>query len=305
MEQLITVTKNMVNYFYSELPKKNLSIGKNKLDQCFEILKQNYFVSDNDKRLFNSLISEIELLKDVQVRECIKNHLGKLLVDRVRFLSHSLDNSNHQYYKLCNASNDKIYFDPEITESEINETRLKLYNIGINEIEFHGLDSFLNPGNDHRFKIPNENIVLERFEKDKCYDLVKIILPYLRESKEIKFIDKYLPNYLSRFHLENFFKAIDNSVKICLITLNEVEYCKGRKEKDMEKAKNNYGEFRKLEDKYSVIVKDINQSGHLERYIITDKYEITLPGGFDQFSKDGIPYIDDENKILKMFIEKK
>ena len=206
MEQLITVSKNLVNFFYSELPNRNLSIGKNKIDQCFEILKQNYFVSDKEKNFLIVLRNEIESLPDEQKRECIKNYLGKLIIDRVRFLSHTLDKSDLEIFKLCNESNDKIYFDPVFTESEMTQMRFKLFNSGLNEIELHGLDSFLNPGKEQRFKIPNENIIMERFEKNKSYDLAKIIFPYLRESKEIKFIDKYLPNYLSRFHLEKIFK---------------------------------------------------------------------------------------------------
>lgn len=77
------------------------------------------------------------------------------------------------------------------------------------------------------------------------------------------------------------------------------------KKSNVNKANRNYSKFENLTKKLNGKIESINKSGHFERYIITDKYEISLPGGFDQFDERGKPFIEGKNRILKMIVERR
>lgn len=304
MEQQITIAKSIVSYFYKNLTNNSNTFEISDSQKCYSLLKQNYFVSDKDKFVLKEISGDIDYIPDEQKRNEFRNVLGKLLLDRIKLIDHKLDNSNFQYFKLCNASEDKIYFDPEISKEDLLEIKTNLSRNGITKLEFHNLKTFLNPGDNCRFMNPNTKPVKTvLFKKNTAYDLPKILKPYLREAKEIKFIDNYMANSLSIFHLTKLLKILNRDCNKTFITLSKNDYIKNKR--IFEKAKKDYQNLLSLAKNYNVKVKNINRTGHLERYIVTDKYEISLPGGFDQFSKDGKPFIDNENKILKMVIERR
>jgi len=305
MEQEITVSKNIVSYFYNNLTLQSNSFEISETQKCYELLKQNFFISDSGKILFNELLNEINLIADEQKRNEFKNYLVKLFIDRIKIINYSLDNSEQKYFKLCNASRDKIYFDPDLKEDEINKTKIGLFNEGLNEVEIHCLKSFLSPDKESRFTNPSSKVIHSKtFEENKEYNLTNELILFLRDSKEIKYIDNYLANPNSRYHLENLIKSLEGKSEIIFVTLTKDANLENNKS-DIDRAKLNYSELEKLIKKYNINIENIERSGHLERYIITDKYEISLPGGFDQFSRKGIPNINDKNKILKMFVERK
>lgn len=305
MEQQITIPKNIVSFFYNNLNSSANTFEISDSQKCYNLLKQNYFISDKDKVILKELSAEIDSIPDEQRKMEFKNVLGKIFLDRTKLIDYSLDSTKFKYFNLCNASDDKIYFDPEIKEEEVFKVRLNLFNLGITELEIHTLNSFLSPDRNSRFLNPESKQVLSvTFKEDTVYDLTNLLKPFIREAKEIKIIDNYLANYLSRFHLSKILKVVNEKCNITFITLSEDDYLKN-KMKDVEKAKKNYWSLNDLAGKFNVKIENIKKSGHLERYIITDKFEISLPGGFDQFGKDGKPYIDDKNNILKLVVERK
>jgi len=58
MEQEITVSKNIVSYFYNNLTLQSNSFEISETQKCYELLKQNFFISDSGKILFNELLNE-------------------------------------------------------------------------------------------------------------------------------------------------------------------------------------------------------------------------------------------------------
>jgi len=303
MEQQITIPKSIVTYFLKNLIKTDNTFEIPDTKKCYSLLKQNYFVSDRDKIVLKEISDEIESISDEQKKNEFRNAIGKLFLDRTKLIDHSLDNTDYKYFKLCNASEDKIYFDPEIKEVDKLKIGLNLFNLGINELEIHTIESFLSPDGNCRFMNPGSKQVQSiLFNENTSYDFSKILNPFLRDAKEIKFIDNYLANYLSMFHLSKILKILDKQCKVTFITLTEDDYIKYKKDIDI--AKKDYLSLENLAKEFNARIENVNSSGHLERYIITDKYEILLPGGFDQFNKEGIPYNVSKNKILKMVIEK-
>jgi len=303
MEQQITIPKSIVSYFYNNLTNSETDFEVTDLQKCFSLLKQNYLVIDKDKILLNEILFEIESIDNEQKKIDFKKILGKLYLERMKLINHSLDNTQLKYFELCNASEDKIYFDPEIKEEDKLKIGLNLLNLGISELEIHTIESFLSPDAKCRFMNPDSKQVQPvLFYENTAYDLSKILNPFLREAEEIKFIDNYLANNLSIFHLSKILKILNKKCKVKFITLSIDDYIKNKK--DIDKAKKDYLSMVDLAKEFNAKIENVISSGHLERYIITDKYEILLPGGFDQFNKEGIPYNISENKILKMVIEK-
>jgi hypothetical protein len=311
MEQQITVAINIINYFYNELFNHKSSFQIPEYVSFYNLLKHNYIVSD-DKKIFldeihNEVSKKINLIENDDIRKNFKTSM-RMFIEKSKTIDFSLDNSDSKYFKLCNASEDKIYVDPELKTEEINTLRLSLFNKGLNEVEIHSLTSFLNPAEDNKLINPTTKIVYsKKFEAGKEYNFSEMLKPFLRDSMEIKIIDNYAANYISRFHIEKLLKSLKSKSIITIFTLSREDYLKnkGSDLESIKKAEMNYSDFERLSKRLNIEIKDIEKAGHLERYIITDKYEILLPGGFDQFDKDGKPYKIDENKILKMVIEKK
>lgn len=310
MEQEITLSKNIISYisdfFKSDYYPKGLTTPE--FYRVFDILLKNLVVIDKKKQYSSILLNDLNnVITNIRLEE-FKKAFTNYLVERISLVECRLNTDDKYFiFDLCNNSDDKIYFDPVIAEDKLNEKKLLLKFSGYGDIELHSLASFLNPNkNKHRFIDNNLDVDIIEFIENNTYKLEKILKPYLKNSKYIEFIDKFLPNELSLYHLRKILSNCDNIPEIRFITCTKKDYLSNSKPYKKNIAENNYKEFEKLiSDNESYIFVNINTCGHTERFIITDKYEILLPGGFDQIDERGCPKIDSEYKKLKMFIIKK
>lgn len=299
MEQQISLAPNIISYFYESLAHPFSSLDITDSQKCYDLLKQNYIIIDNKKELPKLLLKELNSIEDEQRRNLLKVSLGKLLEDRMKPVSFQLDNSDFQYFKLCNASEDKIYLDPEIDDEDLNKLKVSLFNNGLSDIEINTLQSFLNPS--ERSKLNHQSVI--SFKKEKQYKLDEILKPFVREAHTIKIIDNFIANKKALYHFEKLLRKMNKSARIELVTLSKEDYLNRKEDKVF--ASKNYDKLLKLVKDFKIDLPPNETSGHLERYIVTDKFEISLPGGFDQFNLDGTPNIKNDSSILKMVITDK
>lgn len=203
MEQEITLSKNIISYINDYILSEKKLFKQRNSENIFEILQDNLVVIDKNKQYGEILLNELNKLKNDVISKEFKKGFVEFLTDRISLVECRLNpDDNNFVFDLCNNSDDKIYFDPAITEEELKKTKLIIRFSEYGNIELHSINSFLKPDNaKHRFQNGNSF----DFKSGNTYKWEDILKPYLRYSRHINFIDKYLPNNLSLLHIKKFY----------------------------------------------------------------------------------------------------
>jgi len=167
-------------------------------------------------------------------------------------------------------------------------------------LEPHNLKSFVNPHTNHRLKhIP---CVVE-LKKDRKISISNLLEPILRTAIEIEVIDPYLPNTDALCNLKSIIDSLSFDCKITLKFLKRDLYVSNNKQR--EKQFNELSDYIKELRVQKVDVKtDYKISKkHSERWLITQKYRVYLPGGLDCIKKNGYPNLESENDVSYLRIE--
>jgi hypothetical protein len=282
MNQGITVSENIISFLADDSPSVfNISEPQ----KCYEYLKQNHFVFDIENELFKKYFIEIEKIKDIQKRNEFNEYIRKLNENSPEKYN---CNINFNIIELCSKSKDKIYFDPKGEEIKLNLNQL-------NEIEKHDLNSFLNPN--YNIKLKHLPTIIE-CRKECKYNLSLIMEPFLRNAREIVIEDPYIRNENAIYNLESILIRVSSKSMIKVKTL-EKELHDFKKDKIRKKFEDILRKYKidLLFFKTREIVKEGNmylRSKHQERCIVTEKYEIYIPGGLDQFYR-GTPNIEEDD----------
>lgn len=297
MEQDICISNNIVTFFYEDLTISSLDISIAK--KCYEIIKQNFIIFDKDNIHLKNITNIIHNLPDCEEKETLKKDFLGLLINKRKKVDFELTSGLTDYH-LANASLDKIYFNPKISNIEIEKMKLSL-NHGIVDLEIHDCNSFVNPDINDNLKHAPSNYDLQ---KGIQYDLVKFLKPFLRNSKFVKFIDPYIRNYIARNHLKKIMEIIPKNAEIIIKTIPDDDVKDSNKIKKFDEIIKNratkeefISEIRK--NKEGV---EYNYFGHKERYIITENFKIYIPGGLDQFNEEGIPNISEFDDLMTLWV---
>ncbi|MCX6166002.1 MAG: hypothetical protein NTU73_14265 [Ignavibacteriae bacterium] len=276
MEQEITISENIFNFL-----SNNLTYGRSIASDCIDVISDNYIIDDNNKTVFRYFSDSID-----KIEESKRNYLFDILkkwleYNRKKLNEVSENDWKNDLIKLCGLSNDKIYLNAEFEEKEIKQNQKKYF-----EIEFHNSETLIKPDLSNRLKnLPYVN----ELENNVYYDLNKILFPFIRNAKFIEIRDPYITSTYNYYNFENFTNIIPKSA-ICSIiilrsSLNNIsEYPLIPEFKKLIERLNKEGH--NMTTDYFELPKD-KDAKHIERYIITNKYEIYLPGGFSCLNKDG------------------
>lgn len=295
MDQEITVSKNWIKLLFEDhLGVKKIDYAKKSVD----MIEQNFFISDKNRYHISNLFTELESHPDGNRKELIAEILRYLSVEKIKPIDiQHFENTSNEIL-LAENSEDKIYFDPYLTEKEIKKLSKKHLNI-----EIHNKNSLVKPFDYHRFRIVPDNI---KFQKDVRFDLIGYLKPYLKYAKNIKIIDPFLANTKAFFNLKNLFEFINISCKIEIQIYSLNDYLNSNKSKKMD-----------YESNYALLIKKINElkktgfnieiiefktKKHKGRFIITDKVEIQIPGGLDCINQDGFPTIEENETSEKLSV---
>lgn len=301
MDQDITISTNIVKYFYEDLTNGSLETSNSQ--KCYLILKQNFLIVDKDKKHFQQILIEIDKLPKTKEKDNLKKNILGLILHRAKPIQNSLESKNGAYH-LAESSYDKIFFDPMITEDDKQTKLLELqFNIGKHDIELYTSQNLISPDMSLRLK----NVPFEvQFEKDKKYDLIKLLNPIIRNCKQIEIRDPYIRNNKAIYHLKKIRELNTKaSLKVKTIPIemiptdrNDLHY----NDKELKKIigptnLSYYQSYLNKNNKYSI--------PHKERYILTEKFRIRLPGGLDQFNEKGYPNMMEDEDIMEMSIKHK
>lgn len=288
MNQQLTVSKELVNYFSKYLP----AFKENDAIKTVEFIDQNFIVTDNKIKHFNNIVDAIEAIQDEKKKSEIQKIFTHWIQERKCLVECDYKDDSESEIKLAASSEDKIYFNPTLKADAI-----KRYAKRYSEIELHNIKSFVNPESFHKLKHIPSTIPLE---KGVYYDLQKILDPFLRSSENILIEDPYLPNTTASY---NFLKIIENfrhqNIKLVFLTRSKyAEHSVYDKFIEKLKALNNDG--------YQINFSNhFRKKIHRERYLFTDDFQIYFPGGFDLLETDGFLRNDfnsnvDERKEIRI-----
>lgn len=294
MNQEITLSRNFVRYWYENPPKRGEGISL--ISKIEEFLSQNYIVFDN-KGWFLSIVKDE--LKNLNINneneyETCEIIILSILTKRPIPDPIEINIENITELSMATRSGDKIYFDPISNPQEIKKLEKKH-----NDVEIYNLDSFLNPPIYKRLKhIPTRY----RLEKDVRVNLSIIIIPFIKGSSKLYIYDPYIYNNNSKYQLEQLFEIFDNQIMIEINALNKHKYCKI-------KSEDNYKNFinfieQKKQQGFKITLNDGLPSKHKERYLLTDQYQIYLPGGLDFLDENNYPVLDNDSEIKEIRIDK-
>jgi len=287
MNQQLVISRNIVNYFYQNLP----AYSKNEALEIINYIEQNLIVSDKGKFHFNKLINEIEKLEPSQKKEEISRIITHWITEKSCFIEFEYKNNIKSEIDLTLKTLDKIYFQPLISLEGIKEIKKKH-----KQIEVHDEKSFINPQITQKLKHLPTIILLKQNVR---YDLLKIFDPFLRDSSQILIEDPYLPNPSASKNVLKIIKKYPEKY-FNLIFLNKKLYSNYLAEK--ETIYNNFvSELENLNNKgYNIqFAKKYNIKTHKERFLYTEIIQIYLPGGFDFLSDKGYLKINPENDIVE------
>jgi len=280
MNQQLTLANDLVNYLSDSLP----TFRENDAIKAVELIDQNFIVSDANVKHFNCIIDSIDNIQD----QLKKNEIQKLFTYWIQEKKYLVDCEYQEdragELDLALNSEDKIYFNPNIDNKTV-----KKYLKKIGDVESHNIQSFLNPEPYHRLKhLPS----LISLEMGVYYDLFKLFNPFLRDSKNIRIEDPYLPNNTASY---NVLKIIENlrHQNITLVFLTRSKYAEHPVNDKRNKKESVY-------DKFIEKLKALNNDGyqinfsnhfrkkiHRERYLFTEEIQIRFPGGLDFLGNDG------------------
>jgi len=285
MNQEITYSSTLIEYLYSD--KTILEISEQK--KVWELIKQNYVVCDSDLKILEFYGEIIKGLPNSVLKQELQNFVDGLINDKAqkRIIFNTINSNNDLEMNLAKSSNDKIYFNPIFNEKEIKNI-IKKHS----EIEPHNVFSFLAPQPIQRLKhLPT----VINMESGCYYDINRIIGPFLKDAKNIRIEDPYLPNGIAS---KNLWKLLDHvkmaRVKLVFLKRNKYIHSNNKvKEKQYDSFIKNIIQYQSkglLIDFSEPFIK----KSHRERWIFTDDFQIYIPGGLDFLSEDGF-YIKDTN----------
>jgi len=261
----------------------------------WQLIKQNYVVIDAELKILKSYGEEVEKLQPSRMKEELQNFVAGLINNKAkkRRIFNVTQSYDDQEINITLSSNDKIYFNSMYSEKDIKST-VKKYP----EIETHNVSSFLSPMPIDKLKHIPSTIPLE---KGIYYDLQKILDPFLRNSRNIRIEDPYLPNNTASY---NVLKIIENlrHQNITLVFLTRSKYAEHSVNHERNKKESIYDTFiEKLKslnsDGYRIkFDTHFKKKTHRERYLFTDDVQIYFPGGFDLLEIDGYlkKYLEDD-----------
>jgi len=287
MDQELTVSKNFVRYLFDNLP----AYKTNNAQRCIELIEQNYFVIDQHHNHERKFYEEFEKYPDSDKKRNIVSIMENIFRNKFKSFNHKYSLAEECEELLAKETIDKILFDVTLNPKDIKRKSRKYP-----EIEYLNEYLIINPDIYIRFKVIPLSIELEA---DVRFDLNNLLFPLIRNSKEVKVIDPFLPNKNAFSNLNKIFEIIGVETKIKLLVYSERDYLSYGKNKD--DFKKNYDDFikeiKKMQvSKYKIEIEEFKTRKHKERYIMTDKFEITLPGGLDCFNENGMPVLTGDEK---------
>lgn len=290
MDQEVTISPELIDFIYDNTP----AYKKNKALDLIELIEQNYFTNDINDIQYRRYVERLNNLKDEQKRNAIHDIIRKWRSKGP--IPYNTEKEKFNEIELSKLSKDKLILNPNKTEKDLK--KLQKNN---NDVEFHNVNSFINPKTYQRLKNLPTKII---FEKDVQYDLTIIIEPFFRHSKKLEIYDPYIYNPNA---FRQLVKIIDISYdkEIELVALKRELYFKNDIKGDKEKYYKKFYEFinTKKNSGPIIIIKEYKSGKHKERYILTDKYQIYLPGGLDILDENDYPNLDDESDIKELRID--
>jgi len=290
MDQEVTISPELIDYIYNNTPvyKRNEALD------LIELIEQNYFTNDINDIQFSRYVEKLNNLKDEQKRNAIHDIIRMWRAKEP--IPYKIEKDKFDEIELSQLSKDKIILNPNKTEKDLKKLQ-KNYN----DVEFHNVNSFIHPKTYQRLKNLPTKII---FEKDVQYDLTIIIEPFFRHSKQLEIYDPYIYNPNA---FRQLVKIIDISYdkKIELVALKRELYFKNDIKGDKKKYYDKFYEFinAMINSGYSINIKEYKSGKHKERYILTDKYQIYLPGGLDILDENNYPFLDDESDTKELRID--
>ncbi len=294
MEQQIVLTSDVINFFIS----KSVNPFRNdEVKDCICVLDDNSIVDDKHRNLFKKMSQLIDSLEE-STKDSNKFYYLKEIFENWLKNSPQLDVAYNNYedidfFELCKLTFDKLFFNPLLQSSEINKLSKKY-----TDLEFHNSTSLIKPELHHRLK--NLPMVVNLKEVE-FMDLNRLLLPFIRKSKTIKIYEPYITGKHNFSNFKNFFDIVPISSDIIIYVFRSLK-------KETEKYKNFDNFIKTLKQKgYKIIIEffDSNfDTEHIERYIVTDKYSIYLPGGFNCLDSDGFVRIGKDEYKKEIRIDK-
>lgn len=296
MEQELTLSESIFDYL-----SKNLTYGRSKSSDCIDLISDNFIIDDEDKtvmKLFDNALNTIDL-NDFNIRKYLEDTLKTWLDNNRKKINavHEKD-WNNDILELCQLSHDKILFNPYIDQKEINHLKKRIFNL-----EIHNLNSFLKPDNSSRLKhIP----FILKLEKNIFYDINNILLPFIRNAKNIVIIEPYIYSWQNFTNFKKFSEIIPKSIP-CKIKL----FRNSSKDDKTKHEITIFNEFINDSNRngYDYVIEYFmlppnKSSKHIERHILTDKYKIYMPGGFNCIDENGYANISEDDDIKEIKVNK-
>lgn len=300
MEQEISVSDSVIRYLSQNIKP----YGKGIEYECINILSDNYIVDDENNTIFKMFDKAIELINtddpfELGKKTYFKEQLKTWLEKNRRKINNVYESDwNNDVLELCKLSQDKILFDTSLGDKEIKSIRKKIF-----DIEIHNLNTFLQPDSSYRLKHLPLKIKLEQ---DICYNLNNILFPFIRNAKYLVIVEPYISSWQNIVNFKKLTEIIPKSITCEIIKFRNAQDEKSKKELS------DFEEFIKVSnhDGYNFVVNHPKlphnkSSKHIERYIITDKYEIYLPGGFNCLDENGYSNVSGDYDIKEINVKKR
>lgn len=277
MEQEIVLTSNIIDFFIN---KSFNPFRTDEVKECICVLDDNRIVDDRHRNIFRKMFLLIDSLeeskKDLNILSYLREIFDSWLKNSINVDIAYDKYDDIDFFELCNLTFDKLYFEPLLKLSEINKLSKKHP-----DLEFHNSSSLIKPQTHHRLK----NLPLVVNLKDYEYmDLNNLLLPFIRKSTLIKIYEPYITGKHNFSNFKKFFEIVPISSDIIIHIFRSL-----KKFRDKYELFNNFINLLKQKGyKISIEFFDINfDTEHVERYIVTEKYSIYLPGGFSCIDCNG------------------
>lgn len=269
MNKQITLFAQYPTYAYSKQ-----SEGKYRDVQKIEdLLFQNFIMVDLEKR-YNELIQLAfdSIEEETPLKQEILRNWGMYYAQNARSVKVTGEFSE---LKLCNATSDKIYFSPLLTQEEILS-----HTQNYNYIKFCTLNNIEKICPILPFKV--------KLMPGEKYDLQELIAIASTSSREMKVIDPYIYNKHAIFNLE---KIVGNQF-FSKIVIKALPFDKIMSKTNTKSSRFDLNGFeslvRKLKrDGSKVEIEYFKTSEHQQRYIQFDEVQIEIPGGLDFLGPQG------------------
>jgi hypothetical protein len=294
MKQQLAIGISIIDFLCANRPKEGYS--KNKTQEnariLYDIIEDNFIVMDNQyAKHINAEIESITREKYGNAADDLKISM-LLLFDNKKYKL-DIDLDEYDLFRLANSTDDKIAFDTGWNNKNVrrNEKRNP-------QIEFHTIQSFIEPEVYHRLK----NVPCEyKMEKGVSYDIKIILNPFIRYAKYIHIIDQYMMNENARVNLQKILECINSNTSVKLSPLSEPLYIrKANDQKKKEEYRENYKKFKQLLKEFNgkIIIDEFRATKHIDRYIITDQVDISIPS-LDFLNDNGEAKVEDAYKDIQ------